>query len=323
MIPSDHFVMFYNEIFKFLVRQGPDARERYYERVAARQGNFALDQYRREGLKGLYDYYCRIRKEENCDLDLNFDGDSLCLRMNRCPSLAKALESDAGACPVYCDHCPGWCMRVTARAGIWEVYDMISRTKPVCDEWYFTDATKCRRKYEELVAVRGPDLVRTNLDAPQPYLTNRISESKRFEFLNPHFAKAFRFLRETDLTKLPNGRIMIDGDNVFVNVMSAKLSPFKAEDDYEVHRRYIDIQVPINGEETFGAYTLSDLSTAGAYDVAHDISIFKAKGEPITLCPGEFIAFFPSSGAHCPGCTRAETVPADFRKLCVKVKFEN
>ena len=47
MIPSDHFVKFYNEIFKFLERKGPEALDRYYARVAERQAYFTLDAFRR------------------------------------------------------------------------------------------------------------------------------------------------------------------------------------------------------------------------------------------------------------------------------------
>ena len=36
MIPSDHFVYFYNEIFKFLRERGQDELDRYYARVADR-----------------------------------------------------------------------------------------------------------------------------------------------------------------------------------------------------------------------------------------------------------------------------------------------
>ncbi len=43
MIPSDHFVKFYNEIFKYLERRGGDALDRYYARVADRQAYFTLD----------------------------------------------------------------------------------------------------------------------------------------------------------------------------------------------------------------------------------------------------------------------------------------
>jgi len=320
MIPSDHFVMFYNEIFKYLVKLGPKALDRYYERVAARQGNFTLDEYRRKGLKGVYDYYCRIRREENCDMDLELTSGHLWLRMNKCPSLTKALESDAGACPVYCDHCPGWCMRVLARAGFWEVYDMESRGDPVCDEWIYTDREKCRAKYLELVAKRGPDLVRTNLDDPQPYLTNSLADSARFEFLNPHFRTAFEFLRKTDLKTLKDGKVEIDGNNVFAYVSSPKLESFDKEGEAEVHRAYIDIHTPIVGEETIGTYTMTAKEYSLPFNEKDDYAVFKAKGEPLTLRVGEFVAFFPPSGAHRPGCTLEKTAGHKIRKICVKVK---
>ena len=68
MLPSDHFVKFYNEIFKYLERKGPEELDRYYERVAERQAFFTLDAFKRDGFKGMYDYWERIRIEENCDL---------------------------------------------------------------------------------------------------------------------------------------------------------------------------------------------------------------------------------------------------------------
>ena len=68
MIPSDHFVKLYNEIFKFLANRGPGELDRYYERVAGRQAFFTLEAFKRDGLKGMYDYWERIRIEENCDM---------------------------------------------------------------------------------------------------------------------------------------------------------------------------------------------------------------------------------------------------------------
>ena len=323
MMPSDHFVMFYNEMFKFLAEQGPLALDRYYARVAVRQGNFTLDQYRREGLKGVYDYYCRIRVEENCDLDLELKPDCLLLRMNKCPSLAKALDSDGGACPVYCDHCPGWCLRVLAAAGFWEVYDMVSRTEPVCDEWIYRDRELCRQKYNELLKKRGPDLIRTNLDVVPPFLANRIADSKRFEFMNPHFPKAFSFLRSADLKSLADGKIEIDGDNVFAYVSSPELTPFDKDGEAEAHRKYIDIHAPIVGEETIGTFTMTERELALPFNEKDDYVLFKAKGEPLTLKVGEFVAFFPPYGGHRPGCTSAKVPPKGFRKICVKVKAGN
>ncbi len=320
MMPSDHFVMFYNEMFKFLAKQDPQALDRYYARVAARQGNFTLDQYRREGLKGVYTYYCRIRVEENCDLDLDLKPDYLRLRMNKCPSLSKALDSDGGASPVYCDHCPGWCLRVLSAAGFWEVYDLESRTEPVCDEWIYTDRELCRRKYEELLAKRGPDLIRTNLDVVPPFLTNRIADSRRFEFMNPHFPKAFAFLRETDLASLPDGKVVIDGENVFANISSPTLTPFGDDGKAEAHRRYIDIHAPICGEETIGTFTMTKRELSLPFDEKDDYVLYKARCEPLSLKVGEFVAFFPPYGGHRPGCMIAATPPKGYRKVCVKVK---
>ena len=164
MLPSDHFVCFYNEAFKFLAERGEKDLDRYYARVADRQAYFTLDACRRDGLKGMYDYWERIRIEENCQMEAELTADSYHLRMLKCPSLTKALESDAGACPVYCDHCPGWVLKVLSMAGYWGVYDIVSRTECVCDLWVYADRELCRGKYEETLAKRGPDLVRTNLD---------------------------------------------------------------------------------------------------------------------------------------------------------------
>ena len=319
MIPSDHFVYFYNEVFKYLVKKGPKELDRYYRRVADRQANFTLDAFRRNGLAGVRDYYKRIRIEENCDLDIIEHPDCLCLRMNVCPSLSKALDSDGGACPQYCDHCPGWCLRVLAAAGIWDVYDMVSRTEPVCVEWYYTDRELCRKKYEELVAVRGPDLVRTNLDMQLPYLTNSVADSARFEYLGPNFRTAFAFLRKTDLSKLPTGKVEIDGENVFAYVSEPELKPF-GTGKCEVHRAYVDIHVPIAGSETIGTFTMTEKELALPFNVKDDYALFEAKTEPLTLNPGEFAAFFPPLGAHNPGCT-LEKAGRKNKKICVKVKM--
>ena len=162
MIPSDHFVKFYNEIFKYLEAKGPEELDRYYARVAERQAFFTLEAFKRDGLKGMYDYWERIRIEENCDLTHEYDGTSYHLKMNTCPSLSKVVDNDAGPCRVYCDHCPGWVGRVIAAAGYFMVYDIMGRTMPQCEFWVFKSKAAAESKYGQLVALRGPDLIKTN-----------------------------------------------------------------------------------------------------------------------------------------------------------------
>ena len=318
MIPSDHFVYFYNEIFKFLQRKGRTALERYYARVADRQANFTLDTFRRNGLKGLYDYWERIRIEENCVMETRLEPSFYHLRMMRCPSLTKALESDAGPCSVYCDHCPGWILRVFSMAGVWGVYDIVDRTDPVCEIWAFEDRELARRKADELLAFRGPDLVRTNLDVVPPFLASSLANADRFLFMNPNFKTAFSFIRTADLPSLEPGKIEIDGDRVFAYVSEPALAPLE-EGRFEAHRRYIDIHVPIAGPETIATFTLSERERALPFNEKDDYVLFEAKGEPLTLLPGEFIAFFPPFGGHKPGRI-AQGAARRHRKICVKVK---
>ena len=141
--------------------------------------------------------------------------------------------------------------------------------------------------------------------------------------MNPHFPKAFAFLHETDLKSLPDGKVEIDGDNVFAYVSSPKLTPFEKEGEAEAHRKYIDIHVPITGEETIGTFTMTEHELALPFNEKDDYVLFAAKGEPLTLSVGEFAAFFPPYGGHRPGCTSAKVPPQGYRKICVKVKEGN
>ena len=130
MIPSDHFVRFYNEVFKFLDERG--GLQAYYKEISRHQELHCLELFRSKGLLGVYEYYQKIRKEENCDLVINFLPDRIVSQMKHCPSLSKVLDCDASPCPKYCDHCPGWSIPLSTKCGIYYVSNMISPTEPQC-----------------------------------------------------------------------------------------------------------------------------------------------------------------------------------------------
>ena len=123
MIPSDHFVRFYNEVFKFLDEQG--GLEAYYREISLHQELHCLELFRSGKLQGVYEYYRKIYKEENCQGELILNEGELILRMDRCPSLTKALDNDAGACRKYCLHCPGWTAPLYRKAGLYQLVDLI------------------------------------------------------------------------------------------------------------------------------------------------------------------------------------------------------
>lgn len=132
MIPSDHFVRFYNELFKFLETLPPEEMQAYYSSISAHQEMHTLAMFKEKGLQGMYDYWSHIRFEENCELEMELHDDCLIKRMKKCPSLSKVLDNDAEPCRSYCNHCPGWVLPVLEKAGYVAQYDLINHAKPCC-----------------------------------------------------------------------------------------------------------------------------------------------------------------------------------------------
>jgi len=142
MIPSDHFVRFYNEVFKALMERGYDDLVAYWRELGRLQTIELTDKFRKGGLQACYDYWSRIRDEENCDADVRLLDDYFEFRQNVCPSLAKALDNDAETCDLYCDHCMAWVQPAVTAAGLYPVADMESRTEPHCLFRIYTDKEK-------------------------------------------------------------------------------------------------------------------------------------------------------------------------------------
>ena len=318
MIPSDQFVLFYNEIFKCLEKLGPEARQKYYRRVADRQAFFTLDRFKRDGFKGMYDYWERIRLEENCRMRNQHDAEHYESFMERCPSLSKALESETGPCNCYCDHCPGWVNDVIDRAGFIGVYDMIGRRTPRCRYSVYKDRAFAEERYCAWMSESGAEMMRTNM--PVGMVHGRLEDSAKFEALHPRFAKVFAWLRTTDLGALAAGRHEIDGDDIYANMMpEAVLEPYAADATMEAHRRYIDIHIPIASSETYGYVYDERGKTDAGFDVTKDFCLFKNPAmRPITVEPGGFVIFFPPGGAHAPNQTLGARLT--IKKVVVKVR---
>lgn len=162
MIPSDHFVLFYNEVFKYLSARGKADVQKYYNRVSLNQEYHCLELFRSKGLRGMYEYWEHIRHEENCDMINRLDEGCYSFEFFSCPSLSKALDCDAGACPEYCNHCPGWILPIMTKAGFFAVYNLMNRREPRCEMFVFAEKEKAAEKAEELIKKYGSDVILSN-----------------------------------------------------------------------------------------------------------------------------------------------------------------
>ncbi|MBE6369265.1 MAG: hypothetical protein E7056_03780 [Lentisphaerae bacterium] len=165
MIPSDHFVKFYSEVFKYLQKRGQAAVDEYYSTIAEHQKTHCLKLFQEKGLTGMKEYWDHIIFEENCDADAILeDGKSYTFYMHGCPSLGKVLDNDAGVCDIYCMHCPGWVLPVMSAAGYYCVYDLVRKDIPRCILKAFKHLEDAQ-KYLEVVKKRhlnDPEMVVCN-----------------------------------------------------------------------------------------------------------------------------------------------------------------
>jgi YhcH/YjgK/YiaL family protein len=131
---------------------------------------------------------------------------------------------------------------------------------------------------------------------------------------------AFKYLKNTDLTKLEVKRYDIDGDNLFATV-SEYLSKNEDVAKFEAHRKYIDIQYVISGKEIMNVAPLKTAKEVLVpYDAEKDIEFLTvSKIADFKASPSCFFVFFPDD-AHRPGLKDGVNSPV--RKIVIKLKVE-
>ena len=133
--------------------------------------------------------------------------------------------------------------------------------------------------------------------------------------LNPLFADVMEFLKQNDLSTMDEGKHPIKGADLFVNIQMAKGRSREAA-VLESHVRMIDIQLPLDAEETFGYSPVCDLPD---YEYNPEKDMTKYGDTPsqtyVTVKPGQMAIFFPQDG-HAPCISEKEVI----KKAIFKVK---
>jgi YhcH/YjgK/YiaL family protein len=89
-------------------------------------------------------------------------------------------------------------------------------------------------------------------------IVSNLSNSSRVEALHPLFKTLFDYVKNNDLLHAELGRIVIDGDNLFINNVNPECVPAEKQ-VLELHRDYIDVHILLEGAETIGWKVIEDL----------------------------------------------------------------
>ena len=149
---------------------------------------------------------------------------------------------------------------------------------------------------------------------------NKAELAKAYFKNSERWDKAFNFLKNNDLTKIELKRYDIDGDNLYI-MISEYNSKNPETARFEAHKKYIDIQYVVKGNELMGmAPMTSQDSILQKYDASKDIEFLSVKkGVMFQADPSKFFIFFPTD-AHMPGIKDKTNSPV--RKAVVKLKID-
>lgn len=150
-------------------------------------------------------------------------------------------------------------------------------------------------------------------------IVDHLARAERYRGLSTKIAAAFDFLRTTDLTVFPEGKTPLDGDRLIANVARYQTKLPEAA-VWESHRKYIDVQYVVAGQERFGYV---DLASAPAvvkdYNAEKDVLFYAPGTVTLPLAAGYFAIFYPDD-VHAPGL--ADGAPGEVIKVVLKVAVD-
>jgi len=134
---------------------------------------------------------------------------------------------------------------------------------------------------------------------------------------SPLVARAFELLCDPSVQALPDGRHELDGERI-VALPQGYTTKAVADGRLEAHRKYIDIQFIVSGEERMGWAPLEGLN--GSFDESKDLGFYDGAFDMVSVSAGMFAVFYPHD-AHAP-CLDPKSGFCRVRKIVVKVLAE-
>jgi len=129
-------------------------------------------------------------------------------------------------------------------------------------------------------------------------ILDTITNAHRYTTLHPLFATVFDYIQSNDLNALALGKHPIAGDDLFV-IIERVQGRSRESTQLECHRKYIDIQLVLDGVDEMGWKSLPDCQNpVSDYNADYDVQLFNAMPTAWVATPANsFCIFFPED-AH-------------------------
>lgn len=138
----------------------------------------------------------------------------------------------------------------------------------------------------------------------------------------PLLKQVASFVREFEEKALPDGQYPIDGERAFANIQSYRTKAQTAENHFEAHKKYMDVQYIVRGVEKIRWARLDRVQLIEErYSSGGDIAFYDGDAMlDFTLTAGTFLLLGPQD-AHMPGLSADKDV--NVRKIVFKLQVQD
>jgi YhcH/YjgK/YiaL family protein len=147
-------------------------------------------------------------------------------------------------------------------------------------------------------------------------IIDKLENAPLYKNLGERISRSFDYITQTDMKNLAPGKYEIDGENIFA-LVSKYQTKLESEGKLEAHKKYIDVQYVIEGEELIGYVPLGNQQILNPYKEENDIVFFTGDKSFIKVSAGMFAIFFPED-VHMPGISTGKIL--NVKKLVIKVR---
>lgn len=116
------------------------------------------------------------------------------------------------------------------------------------------------------------------------------------------------------------GKYPLSDDETFVILVSAQTEP-REQRMAEIHKKYVDVQIVLQGEECFGYSNHLAAAPAALTELDNDVLLIDEVIQEnfVTLQANDFVVFYPNQ-IHRPLC--AVNQPQAVRKAIIKIPYQ-
>lgn len=148
-------------------------------------------------------------------------------------------------------------------------------------------------------------------------ILSHLHQCKDYLGIHPNLDKALCWMADADFSQLPDGQILIDGQDVRVKISTMETKSV-SQAKPEAHREFLDIQLLLHGREAYQVAFLDEMQEMEARP-EQDVWFYTGPCRQMELDPGQFLVVFPDD-VHAPGLAPEE--PAPIRKAVFKIRYQ-